>query len=137
MGARRLLDQVRAVLDGCGDVVAARVFGSIARGADAPNDVDLAVLFDTSEGTAARCAALADAVELATGLPVDCHDFEALPLTLRFRVLREGELVVDRDPARRARVEAKTMLAYYDFEPYLARIRRAAVERLARGDSRG
>jgi uncharacterized protein len=136
MTGRGIIDQVRAVLGDRDDVVAARVFGSLARGAESPNDVDLAVVLDAPARSATRCSAIADAVERAVGLPVDCREFEQLPLVIRFRVLREGELIVDRDPARRTRLESRTMLAYYDFAPYLERIRRAAVRRLARGNAR-
>lgn len=80
-------------------------------------------------------AALALQVELEQLVheAVDVHDFYTLPVDLRFRVLDEGTVIVDRDPKARVRREVATMFAYYDFRPYLDRIRAAARQRLAAG----
>lgn len=70
-------------------VYAAIVYGSFARG-EAYNDVDLAVFTDT------------DLLEIAGELPdiFDVHAFHDLPLYVRHRVLKEGDLLFCTDEDR-------------------------------------
>lgn len=136
-GVQGHVDAAREVLASREGVVAAYLFGSAARGAVEPGDLDIAVMF--APGVDGFEAALTLHVELERRLdfPVDVHDFDALPSDLQFRVLQEAIVLVDNDRRARIRREVTAQLMYYDFKPYLDRIRQGAVRRLATGSARG
>lgn len=130
------LDRLRDLLDGHPEVLTAYLFGSMATGAPDPGDADLAVVL--APGTTFRAALeLQSELEAATGVDVDLHDFERLPVDLQFRVIQEGRVLLDRDPARRVRLEVRTHNAFNDFRPYLERLRTAARDRVAAGPGDG
>jgi predicted nucleotidyltransferase len=112
-------------------VETAYLFGSLARGSEAPRDADVAVVF--APGVAAelmQLLALGHRTELAADFPVDLHDFERLPLNLQHRVIAEGELLVDRDPRRRVTREERILVMYPDFARALDIIRQGELTRL-------
>jgi uncharacterized protein len=118
-------------------VVAAYVFGSVARGVAEPGDLDIAVMFAPERDGFEEALALHVDLERQLDFPVDVHDFDTLPSDLQFRVLKEGIVLVDTDRRARVRREVTAQLMYYDFKPYLDRIRQGAVRRLAAGAARG
>jgi predicted nucleotidyltransferase len=132
-----LADAARQLLSSRDGIVAAYLFGSAARGAAEPGDLDIAVMF--APGVDGFEAALALHVELERQLdfPVDVHDFDALPSDLQFRVLDDGIVLVDVDRRARTRREVTAQLMYYDFKPYLDRIRQGAVRRMVPGATHG
>jgi hypothetical protein len=109
----------------------------VARASDDARDVDLALLLAAGSDGFAHAVQANIALERRLGVPVDVHDFDSLPLDLRFRVLDEGAVVVDRDPPERVDREVATMLAYYDFIPYLERIPAGSRARVAESADRG
>lgn len=122
-------DRLRRAFDqGPRDVLAAYLFGSVARGtAGAGSDVDVAVLLagappPTLEGLRFP---LQDALEEALGAPVQLVVLNGAPSDLVHRVLRDGILLLDRDPAARIRFEVRARNEYFDLQPILARYRGA------------
>jgi predicted nucleotidyltransferase len=105
-------------------IAAAWLFGSVARGTARPDsDVDVGILYreappPTLEGVGRVFGLEEDLVE-ATGLPVQVVDLNHAPLDLIVRVLRDGKLLVDREPLRRIDFEVRSRNEYWDFEPYL------------------
>lgn len=120
------------LLAACPEVVAAYLFGSTATGVEEPGDVDLAVLF-ASAVDLRTVLDLQVELERRAAVPVDLHDFDQLPVDLQFRIVREGVVLLDRDPARRVRREIRVLNDFNDFKPYLDRLRSAARSRLAAG----
>jgi predicted nucleotidyltransferase len=118
-------------------VVAAYLFGSAARGVAEPGDLDIAVMFASGVDSFEAALALQVDLERELDVPVDVHDFDALPSDLQFRVLNDGIVLVDADRPARVRREVAAQLMYYDFKPYLDRIRRGAVRRIASGATGG
>jgi uncharacterized protein len=102
-------------------VAAVYLFGSTARGdAHADSDVDVAVLFEvTPPHTLHGRFALGSELERALGRPVDLIVMNDAPVDLRIRVLRDGELLVDRNKSMRIASEVRTRNEYFDFEPVL------------------
>ncbi|MFH1023366.1 MAG: nucleotidyltransferase domain-containing protein [Planctomycetota bacterium] len=109
------------------DVVAAYLFGSVARGDAHPqSDVDVGVLFEKSppptlEGLSLR---LEGELEAYLGCPVQVVDLNGAPVDLTHRVLRDGKLLHDADPALRIRFEVRVRNEFFDVEPYLKEYRR-------------
>ena len=100
----RLIERLRELLEQQPGIACAYLFGSVARGAaSSTSDIDLAVLLeqptaDTLRGPLARLRLdLEDALER----PVDLVALETAPADLIHRVLRDGVLLVDRNPNRR------------------------------------
>lgn len=115
------------------DLVAAWVFGSVARGtARADSDVDVAVLRGRpSTGTLDDLATeLGVELERAVGREVDLVVLDEADADLVHRVLRDGVLVRDRDRARRIAFEVRKRHEYFDLAPHRAMVREAALRRV-------
>ena len=103
-------------------VVAAYLFGSVARQQHTGrSDVDVAVLFDPPPpsrliGPVSR---LHGELEDALLRDVDLVVLNDASPDLVHRVLRDGILLVDRDPKRRIAFEVQARNEYFDIKPYL------------------
>jgi predicted nucleotidyltransferase len=109
------------------DAVAVYLFGSVARGtAGSRSDVDVAVLFarPCPSRLSAQPFALEDDLRARLGRPVQVVVLDAAPPDLAFRVLRDGVLVLDREPNARAHFEVRVRNEYFDIKPFLDRYRR-------------
>lgn len=124
---------VETAVAGEDDVIAAYVFGSSVHGAAGPlSDVDVAVL---TKGSPADDDAIvdrvADRLERTLRVPrVDVVALSRAALPLRYRVIRDGTLIVSRDAARLERFIVESTLYYLDFMPlreHAFRIQRAAI----------
>ena len=112
-----------------GEAIAVYVFGSVARSEARPDsDVDIAVLFGRPPAPTllAQPYALADDLQGLLARRVDLVILDTAPPDLSHRVLRDGELVLDRDPSARVRFEVAARNAYFDLKPFLDRYRRHA-----------
>jgi predicted nucleotidyltransferase len=99
-------------------LAAAYLYGSVARGAAGPmSDVDVALLIadDDPEGVVARVTD--DLARRLHTSRIDVVSLSAAPIPLRYHVLRDGMLVLSRDPARLQRFIARSVLQYPDLEP--------------------
>ena len=129
MRRARLVENVRRTLGTDQRVVAIYLFGSRGRGDERPDsDVDLGVLF--AEPPLPRLdgpvAELESRLEALLGLTVQLIALNTAPPDLVHRVLRDGEIVCDADPARRIRFEVKARNEYFDLRPFLLRYRKAS-----------
>jgi len=110
-----------------GGIIAAYLFGSVARGtASARSDVDVAVLYAvappvTLEGLPLD---LESRIGKLVGRPAQVIVLNTAPVGLIHRVLRDGVLLLDRDPSARIRFEVRTRNEFFDLQPILARYRR-------------
>jgi len=108
------LDGLTRWLEGRSDVTAAWLFGSRARGdARARSDVDLALWIDDAP-RAGLLDLVALEVDVASALAVpleavDVVDVIAAPPLLRQAIFCDGEILIDRDPARRIDLQARTL----------------------------
>lgn len=109
------------------DVAAAWLYGSFARGdARADSDVDLAALFRhtpaaTFDGLPLR---LEGEIERLLRRTTQVVTMNHAPVDLRARVLRDGVLLVDRDPTFRIWFEVRTRNEWFDIQPVLRECRR-------------
>jgi predicted nucleotidyltransferase len=115
-------------------VVAVYLFGSVARGdAHRDSDVDLAVLLreDPPRTLDGLGLDLADGLQAELGVPVQVVVLNSAPCDLTHRVLRDGRLLVDRDPSARIRFEVRARNEYFDLKPVLDRYWRGQPEAAA------
>ena len=123
--------RLRASLSAREDVLSAYLFGSVARGtAAAASDVDVAVLLtaDPPRTLDGLHLGLEDDLERVLGIPVQLVVLNRAPCDLVHRVLRDGILLLDRDPGKRIRFEVDARNRYFDLQPFLRRYRRFPVD---------
>jgi predicted nucleotidyltransferase len=120
--------RLREILTSTGsEVVAAYLFGSVARGTEGEgSDVDVAVLLrrGAPRSLADLPLDLESALEGAVGRPVQVVVLSSAPPDLVHRVLRDGRLLLDRDPSFRVRFEVRLRNLFFDLQPVLRRYRR-------------
>lgn len=123
--------RLRALLAAQPDVIAAYLFGSVARGTPTrTSDVDVAVLLgaDPPRTVDGLRLDLEGGLERALGLPIQLVVLNRAPCDLIHRVLRDGILLLDRDPGARIRFEIDARNRYFDLQPFLRRYRRFSAE---------
>ncbi|MGH8559789.1 MAG: type VII toxin-antitoxin system MntA family adenylyltransferase antitoxin [Methylococcales bacterium] len=130
MNTDRIEDNIRTFFaTRASGLVCAYLFGSVARGESRPgSDVDLATLYQqeppaTLEGLGFD---LAGDLERQLGREVDMVCLNRASVDLIHRILRDGIIVLDRDPSARIRFEVKARNEYLDFRPILDRYRRVS-----------
>ncbi len=109
------------------DLVAAYLYGSVARQTDRPaSDVDVAVLFrKTPEPKfSALPLRLEGVLERELGRVVQVVVMNTAPVDLVHRILRDGRLLLDRDRSTRIQFEVKARNEYFDLQPFLRRYRK-------------
>lgn len=128
LSREEVIDRARQALEADPRVLVAYLYGSFARGtAHKGSDVDIPVLF--RERVDARLGGpldeLRDAVERACSTPCDLADARAAPADLVHRILRDGEILVERDRSARIAFEVERRNEYFDLLPYPQEYRRA------------
>jgi predicted nucleotidyltransferase len=117
-------------------VVAAWVFGSVARGSAGPlSDLDVAIAVAAGSDEEAVCGRVHDrlARRLASDR-IDLVSFLAASVPLRYRIVRDGRLVACRDPALRQRLTARAVMEYLDFKPTQDEAQRQVASAIRGGD---
>jgi predicted nucleotidyltransferase len=96
------------------DVISIYLFGSYARGREKPfSDIDICVI--------AAKGADRDEILSHSSKKIDISIFHDLPLSMRFRVLKEGRLLFLRDELKLHRIIVATIGSYLDFKPHILR----------------
>ncbi len=116
-------------------VVAAYVYGSVARGTVLPtSDVDIALVLTESLPPYERLQlelTIEGEVEEASGIsPVDVRVINDAPLLVKGRILQEGIRVYEGDRQKRIAFEVLTLQQYHDFQPFIRPLQRAFLEHL-------
>lgn len=125
----------RAVTDICSEydnVVAAYLYGSFARAdEDAESDVDIGLLFEEYDiHTLLEIGRrIEDKVNLSREL--DVRALNTSDPEFPFRVLKEAEVLYEKDKARRADLEQRIERKYFDMKPYIEEYRRERKKRMA------
>jgi uncharacterized protein len=111
-----IIFRVRRVLEKYPNVIFAYLFGSQVRGNTTPmSDVDIAVFIEGNNLSDSKLTIIGD---LIGGLETDEIDLVILnmaPLSLKGRILRNREILVDRKPFLRHSFESLTLREYFDF----------------------
>ena len=99
------------------NVIALILFGSVARGeAREYSDIDLTIITRTGISEPEEHYLLSYGSQ-----KVDVSLFFALPITIRFRVIREGKVLFCKDPLQLHRIKVKTVQEYLDIAPLIRR----------------
>ncbi len=109
------------------EVATVYLFGSVARDEARPgSDVDMGILYrrdppPTLDGLPLR---LEGEIERLLGRAAQVVTLNTAPADLRARVLRDGVLILDKDPSLRIRFEVRTRNEWFDLQPILREYRR-------------
>ncbi|MBM4319961.1 MAG: nucleotidyltransferase domain-containing protein [Deltaproteobacteria bacterium] len=100
-------------------VLFAYLFGSVARGRSTPlSDIDLAVHPAAGLEPISTKLDMISLAQDALGLDrIDMVLLDRAPLMLRYRIVRDGKLLAERDHARRLEFESSTLRAGWAFLP--------------------
>ena len=126
----------REVLESDTGVLLAYVFGSAARGEAHPDsDLDVAVLASSELDLEAR-SRLSESIARACGHSrrVDVVDLRSAPPVLAREVVRDGVILVERDPLVRFDFEMDAIRRFEDTR-YLRRVQQDLLREAARGGS--
>jgi predicted nucleotidyltransferase len=118
--AETIRKAVSSVLSAEAAVSLGYLFGSAARDKLTPlSDIDVAVLLDGRPETRPEVLdRLAEALTRSLGTDaIDLVLLNAAPPPIRYRVIRDGLLLVCRDQSIRERFESDTVRRYLDFKP--------------------
>jgi predicted nucleotidyltransferase len=109
-----IVERIRGVLTGRGDVRLAYLFGSVAAGsAGRGSDADIAILFDGLPAPAGLDL-LSERLEAAVERPVDLVVLNLAPPLLAREVIARGRLVLCRDDDDRVRFETRATARFQD-----------------------
>lgn len=122
----RAPDIVRQRLQREPGIVAAYLFGSVARGTDREvSDVDVALLYDVApRGYEQQPFQIEADLSAELGRPGQAVVLDHAPADLVHRVLRDGLLLLDRDPSLRIAFEVRARNVFFDMLPIWRRYRR-------------
>jgi predicted nucleotidyltransferase len=128
-GHSRALDALLQAARRDADILAVILFGSAARREQhAGSDLDVCLVLAPDRTAGDRDAAARKRLAYAQAFPFDVQVFQALPLYIRRRVLREGRVLLVKDEPRLYDLAYRTAQAYGDFrrayEEYLAQVSR-------------
>ena len=118
-------EQLRPLFSADQRVVAAYVFGSLARGdSGSLSDVDVGVLLrDASDVPLLYKPELLTAIMQALGRDdVDLVILNNSPAFLKHRILRDGVCFFERDRTLRSSFQARAYSEYFDLQPFLDRV---------------
>lgn len=139
---RPLLEAISRAVSPLAEVRAALLFGSRATGtARSDSDIDIALLLDEAAPSAASNERLRFLIgALSRELAADRLDLVILndaPPALAFRVLKDGLLAFERDPADLHRFRVRTYRLHADYAPVERFFREATRRRALAGAGRG
>ncbi len=93
------------------------LFGSMAKGSVKPfSDIDLCVLTEKDISKKVKEEILSNSSK-----KIDISIFWDLPPTIRFRVLKEGEILYKKDDLTLQRAKVDTLKSYLDVQPMIKR----------------
>jgi predicted nucleotidyltransferase len=100
------------------DVLAVLLFGSVARGEQtAGSNLDVCLVLVPRSTPYERAFLSHKRLEYLTYFNLDVHIFQALPLYIRSRVLKEGQVLFVRDEDLLYAIAFRTAQAFEDFKP--------------------
>lgn len=112
------------------------LFGSHAKGhARADSDVDIAILPSDPELDVHEENRIATELVWALGREVDVVRIDHVPTDLKWRIARDGVLLVAASPSELTRFRASAACEYADFAPALTSASRLLTRRLTRSAS--
>ncbi len=100
------------------NIKAVYLFGSYAKGRAKPySDIDICIITDKKLTLENKASFVSDHISEKIDMPM----FWDLPISIRFRVFKEGRLLLCKDKLFLQRIKVDTIKRYLDFKPVLER----------------
>lgn len=131
---KRVLPAIKKILSQEDSIVAAYLYGSqVTDKALKHSDIDIALLIEPkTKFTLNKLLDLMRKIEKETLLaPIDIRILNEMPLPLQGRVLIKGVLFYSSKEKLRIDYEVKTLKLYFDYLPYLQRMRKDFIKKTA------
>jgi predicted nucleotidyltransferase len=132
---KKIKTTVRRVLEDDQRVALGYIFGSVARKQTGPlSDIDVGVLPFSEVDDSRFPGKLMD--ELCRALKtdhVDLVDIASASVPLRYRIIKDGELLLSRDEALRQRFESAAVMNYLDIRPMREQCFRVTRQKILEG----
>ena len=113
---KNLSSKIKPLFEKEKDIVFVYLFGSRARKISTPfSDIDIAVFLKRKKGPYYKLRLLERLYSLLETNNVDLVILNETNLPLQYRILRDGKLVVDKDPLLRHKFFSLTLRKYHDF----------------------
>lgn len=131
----KMAERIRAIAAEEPAVAAVYLFGSTARGTAGPlSDIDVGLLLSRDADEEAVVGRLTDALARTFRTDrVDVVSLTSMPIPVRYRVLRDGIRLLERDRSARIRFAVETIRHYLDFQPLRERALAGLGEAILRG----
>ena len=133
---RRIHESFETVLDGS-SILAVYVFGSMLSGrSKQESDIDIAALLDEKSYKADPVAAIAPVYLAAThvGMALDRETdvtiLNSASLEIAYEILTSGRCILETDPEKRLEYEIAVKGMYFDFKPFLDKLRKDCIKAL-------
>lgn len=107
------------------EVNAVFIFGSLITGyRHSFSDIDIAVLLNDEEHIAVdyKIGLLTDLIVLLGSDQIDLVILNQAPPFLKYRILRDGSCIFERDKNKRTNFQARTYSEYFDLRPLLKKV---------------
>lgn len=101
------------------EIIFTYIFGSFAQ-SDIFSDIDIGVFIDEKRVQESMDYEfnLEEEIQSFAKFPVDIRSINCAPLSFSYRVIKEGILVIDKDPSKRTEFEGLIFKKYFDFALY-------------------
>lgn len=129
----KIEDKLKLFLEEEKGILFGYLFGSMALGkTNLESDIDLAFYLEGKEGKDffKKRLFLIEKIQSLLKKRVEVIILnEVRSIFFKFVIIKEGELILDRDQAKRIDFELKTMQEYYDFRPFIKEYNEAYLQR--------
>lgn len=140
----QIIPKIAKILGRFRQIEFAYIYGSFLKQQDF-EDIDIALKASPQIATARRekietdiCDKLYKEIKIRTQVTESAYEFgfwdihwlDDLPLPLRFRIIQNGRLLIDRDIHKRFKFEADVLKEYLDFEPAYHQMIDQAMQRM-------
>jgi len=78
------------------------------------SDIDFGILFD-NEISLMQVLTIAGEIEMIIGKEVDLVDFNKVNILLKYKIIKTGEIIFERDDLKTANLKEKVLKEYFDF----------------------
>lgn len=113
----KLAEHIARELAAYDDVIAIVLFGSVASGrARKSSDIDICIITTKDIPDSTKSDLLSFGSDI-----IDISLFYDLPITIRFRVIREGKILFSRDTLALHAITADTVREYLNIAPFIRR----------------
>ena len=121
---KNLIEILKKLCQKESDILFTYLFGSFAYQNNIPeSDIDIAVFLDEkkSSGFFQRRLDLISNFSQALKKEADVIILNNAPLFLKYVILNEGKLIIEKNPSKRIDFELKTTNEYFDFKPIIVK----------------